>query len=105
MNNNADNRMPAVPADIAEWSLYHIIHGCNVDFGRGNGVRALYRLRRRVLLQQMHLMSNTRCTACNGFSHRARDCPTNVRLSMLGAASFEEGKLIAWARGKSETAN
>ena len=59
---------------------------------------------RRTLLHQLKLMSNTKCAACGGFSHRARDCPTNQRLGMLGSSSIEWKKLLAHARRTTEKA-
>ena len=53
-----------------------------------------------MLLRQLALMGNTVCDACGGYAHRARDCPTNLRIGMLGASCNEWRTLIAWARKK-----
>ena len=99
------NNGPAIVDNVADWPLFSALHGCTVDFGANNEAKAVYRLRRRTLLQQLKLMSNTKCAACSGYAHRARDCPTNSRLGMLGAASFEDMKIISWARKRVVTEN
>ena len=100
MNNAVVQNVPNVPDAIAPWTFYTELRNCVVDFGRNNDARNSYRLARRTLLVQLHLMGNTKCQACSGHGHRARDCPTNSRLGMLGASNVEWQKLIAWARGK-----
>ena len=105
MNNGILAKGPTIADDIPDWTLYMQLHSCNVDFGASEEAKASFRLRRRTLLKQMHLMGNTKCCACSGFGHRARDCPTNSRLGMLGVVAHEDMKLIAWARGEVENAN
>ena len=100
MNNAPAATLPLAPANIPAWTFYSELHGCITDFGKGAEAKQSFRLARRTLLKQLHLMSTTVCNACAGHGHRARDCPTNSRLGMLGAVSFEYFKLIAWARGK-----
>ena len=105
MNNNVVNTLPNAPANIATWTFYSELHGCTTDFGKSNEAKEGFRLARRTLLKQLHLMGATVCNACAGHGHRARDCPTNSRLGMLGAVSFEYFKLIAWARSKTLVAD
>ena len=83
MNNNPNDKWPDVPDPVAEWLFYDTLRDCNVDFGRTNAIKDSHRCSRRHLLVQLKLMSNTRCIACSGYAHRARDCPTNARLGML----------------------
>ena len=68
------------------------------DIGATNDVQEAHRLARRTLLCQLKLMSNTKCMACGGYAHRARDCPTNLRLGMLSSSTNEWKRLIAWSR-------
>ena len=100
MDNNAANNMPDPPANIPDWSFYAHLHACTTDFGRCDASKFQFRLARRTLLAQLSLMARTHCQACGGRAHRARDCPTNSRLGMLGAVSLEYAKLIAYARGR-----
>ena len=58
----------------------------------------LHRIARRTLLVQLKLMANTKCNACSGYGHRARDCPTNLRLGMLSSSTNEWKNIIAWTR-------
>ena len=98
MNNNQDNLFPDVPAAFNDWHIYTALYDCTTDFGVTDTAKNRYRLQRRVLLHQMKLMSNTKCAACSGYGHRARDCPTNSRVSLLGSTGLEAKKLIAYAR-------
>ena len=100
MNNNPAANLPDVPGNIPTWTFYSELHGCTHQFGRNNATQAAYHLARRTLLKQLYLMGQTVCQACGGQGHRARDCPTNSRLGMLGASNIEWAKLIAWARGR-----
>ena len=103
MNNHALAKAPACPQNIPDWTFYAQLHACRVDYAATDTIKESFRLHRRTLLKQLKLMANTKCNACSGFAHRARDCPTNSRLGMLGAVACEDKKLIAWARGKVET--
>ena len=87
MNNANTNNLPNAPDDIAAWEFYHQLHICTVNYGRGEDSQKAFRTARRVLLQQMSLMARTICRACSGHGHRARDCPTNLRLGVLQSAS------------------
>ena len=100
MNNDNVVGLPAVPDQVNEWAFYRELHDCRQEFGRNNATRGSYRLQRRVLLRQLKLMSDTVCLACGGRAHRARDCPTNLRLGMLSASNVEFQKLIAWTRSR-----
>ena len=100
MNNERVNHMPQVPGEIPHWSFYTQLRCCRHDFGVLRSHKESHRLGRRTLLLQLHLMANTKCQSCSGYGHRARDCPTNMRLGMLGSANIEWGKLIAWTRVK-----
>ena len=100
MNNAQVQNLPNVPADVQEWPFYRELHACRQDFGRNEATRLSYRLQRRVLLKQLKLMSDTVCLACGGRAHRARDCPTNLRLGMLSSSNVEFQKLIAWTRNR-----
>ena len=98
MNNDPLDSAPVIPDNVQEWPLYSLLHGCVTNFGKSDVEKFMFRLKRRTLLSQMKLMANTQCVSCGGFGHRARDCPTHKRIGMLGACSFEDMKLIAWAR-------
>ena len=98
MNNANANDLPNVPAAIDDWPFYTNLLGCRLDFGTTEDVKKQFRLQRRMLLLQLKLMGDTKCMACGGRAHRARDCPTNMRLGMLGSSNFEWQKLIAWTR-------
>ena len=98
MDNANTQGWPDAPADIPEWPFYHHLHGMRTAIGRTNAVKNQHGRARRTLLHQLKLMGNTKCAACGGYSHRARDCPTNQRLGMLGSASIQWKKLIAHAR-------
>ena len=100
MNNIAVAGMPNAPDNVAEWTFYSALHGCTQDFGRNEEARTSFRLQRRTLLKQLKLMADTVCLACGGRAHRARDCPTNLRLGMLSASNYEWHKLIAWTRSR-----
>ena len=98
MDNANAAHLPNVPAADDSWVFYTILRGCTQDFGRTEACRQSYRLARRQLLRQLDLMKNTVCSACGGKAHRARDCPTNMRLGMLASSSVEYAKLVAWTR-------
>ena len=100
MNNNNVQGWPNVPAAIPEWTFFNELRDHNRDIGRNLDTQVTYRLARRTLLAQLHLMGQTVCQACGGKAHRARDCPTNSRLGMLGASNIEWAKLISIARGR-----
>ena len=100
MNNNDIAGAPNVPAAVPEWAFYTELRNCTTDFGRNLDTVTMYRHQRRHLLRQLKLMAGTVCLACGGKAHRARDCPTNLRLGMLSASNVEWGKLIAWTRSK-----
>ena len=102
MNNNPVNGVPNVPAANNNWVFYTNLRGCAQDFGANDEVKAQHRLARRTLLNQLHLMAATRCKACSGYGHRARDCPTNMRLGMLSSSTNEWKTLIAYARKRTE---
>ena len=103
--NGAKNGWPDVPEDLASWPFYHALHGMTKDIGATDPIKQMHALSRRHLLIQLRLMSNTQCKACGGFAHRARDCPTNMRLGMLSSSTNEWKRLIAWARRTVELAN
>ena len=98
MNNSRITDFPNVPENVPEWIVYDSLWNCKTDFGRDVNEKAIYQLARRSLLEQLKLMSNTKCVACSGYGHQARDCPTNDRLTMLGNASTEWRTLIAHCR-------
>ena len=98
MNNIANDQWPPIPNNVPSWIFFDKIYRCTRDFGATQDLKVSHRLARRSLLQQLSLMSNTRCKACSGYSHRARDCPTNRRLGMLGSSTNEWKRIIAWAR-------
>ena len=87
MNNNHTPNYPDVPEDVPKWQVFTTLFKCRQDWGANENEQRIHRLGRRTLLVQLKLMSNTQCIACSGFGHRARDCATNDRLSMLGNAS------------------
>ena len=105
MNNDATPKLPDVPEQVEDWPLHIVLHECNVDFGVDDDAKYRYRLARRVLLEQISLMSNTLCEACTGFGHVAKDCPTNTRLNMLGSTGLEARKLMAYARQEAQDRN
>ena len=96
---------PDVPADVVSWPFFTTLRAMTHDIGANAELRATHALQRRTLLCQLKLMSNTQCKACGGFAHRARDCPTNMRLGMLSSSTNEWKRLIAWARRTVELAN
>ena len=98
MNNDAVANQPIVPPNIPDWEFFNQLHSCRNDFGRTNECRQEHRLMRRTLLKQLHLMAQTVCVACGGRAHRARDCPTNLRLGMLSSSNAAWAKLVAWTR-------
>ena len=89
MNNIPVANLPDAPENVADWHLYSFLYNCNQEFGRTETCKQAHRLARRHLLKQMLIMSNTVCRACSGYGHRAKDCLTNDRLSLLGSASVE----------------
>ena len=94
-----------MPDNIPEWAFFRHLHGCMQEFGRNLDTRISYRVSRRTLLIQLKLMGNTICNACGGRAHRARDCPTNLRLGMLSSSTVEWAKLIAWTRTRTQETN
>ena len=98
MNNNNQAGWPNVPDEVAGWELFNNLRAMTISIGATAKLRDQYALQRRLLLVQMKLMSNTRCHACGGRGHRAKDCPTNFRLGMLSSSTNEWKKLIARAR-------
>ena len=104
-NNNHIDNWPDVPDDVATWPFYHSLHVMTADVGANDAVRLAHALARRNLLIQLKLMSNTQCKACGGYAHRARDCPTNMRLGMLSSSTNEWKRLIACARKVVNAAN
>ena len=103
MNNNAVANLPDVPGANAPWIFYTKLRGCTQDFGATAALRFKHQLARRTLLTQLDLMSHTRCKACSGYGHRSRDCPTNLRLGMLGSSTNEWKRLTAWTRKQVDT--
>ena len=95
MNNAQDGILPNVEAAIPSWPIYTAIRNIDFDIGANEDLRLTYRLNRRMLLAQMHLMGDTRCQACGGRAHVAADCPTQLRLDVLGASRVEWSALIA----------
>ena len=102
MNNAHTAGWPDVPATVACWPFFMAVFNMTTAVGRTQATRDQYGRARRTLLNQLKLMSNTKCAACGGYSHRARDCPTNQRLGMLGSSTVEWKKLIAYARRVTE---
>ena len=101
MNNDPEQPgWPDVPAAIPSWHFYSSIRSCQRDWGANEDYRTMHRLSRRTLLVQLKLMANTQCNACSGYGHRARDCPTNLRLGMLSSSTNEWKNIIAWARAE-----
>ena len=104
MNNDSANGMQDCPEDIGDWHLYHHLFSCTVAFGRGEASQLAFRVARRTVLGQLNIMANVICRACSGYGHRARDCPTNLRLGVIQSASVQNQKLIHWGRQEVETA-
>ena len=102
MNNANVAHLQDVPPNDTDWDFYIELWGCNADMGRNPATRLSYRQARRSLLSQLHLMANTVCNACGGFAHRAKDCPTNLRLGMLSGSNSEWKTLIGWVRPRVE---
>ena len=97
--NNADTAgWPNVPAAIDDWDIYTHLRNMTQTIGATEALRNRYALQRRMLLVQLKLMGGTRCHACSGRAHRAKDCPTNMRLGMLSSSTNEWKALIAMAR-------
>ena len=89
MNNNVVVGWPNVPPEIPGWTFYNALRVCEQDWGRNDETKVAHRLARRNLLKQLKLMGDTVCQACGGRAHRARDCPTNLRLGMLSSSCVE----------------
>ena len=102
MNNAHTQGWPDVPATVGNWPFFMAVYNMSTAVGRTQTTKDQYSRARRTLLMQLKLMSNTKCAACGGYSHRARDCPTNQRLGMLGSSTVEWKKLIAFARRTTE---
>ena len=87
-----------MPAEVPGWELFNNLRLLSTTIGATEAIRNNYALQRRLLLAQMKLMSNTRCHACGGRGHRAKDCPTNFRLGMLSSSTNEWKNLISRTR-------
>ena len=98
MNNDAKAGWPNVPAEVPGWELFNNLRSMTTGIGATAALKGTYGLQRRLLLVQLKLMSNTRCHACGGRGHRAKDCPTNFRLGMLSSSTNEWKNLIARTR-------
>ena len=98
MNNNVNNQLPNVPANIDAWKLFSELHGCTTDFDTTDAENLLFRLNRRTLLVQLEGLSQTRCEGCSGYGHSAKVCPTHTRLTAVGSGGWHYSKLVAWGR-------
>ena len=100
MNNDPTSDLPDISGlRQPDWAFFDKVWNLDKDLAKSEDRIYWGRLARRELLRELEVLSRTRCAACWGFGHRARDCHTHARLSLLGSTSFAYRRLMAWGRG------
>ena len=91
-------KFPKAPQPIKSWEIYHHIYMNQIRHETNEEENANFYLSRIMLLKQLKLLGNTKCEACSGYGHRAGQCPTSSRISLVGHANHYHGRYIALAR-------
>ena len=101
MDLKVDVDMEAVlndPDQHQEWDLYQAIHTSQQVWGTDEEIQKCHRFARTTLLHSLDRLALTRCHACSGYGHAEADCPTQVKLSMLGQTDDQWCHLISTAK-------